>query len=609
MRLAFLFILFFIQTPAHAFDFGSSQNSLEPSFLTVQEAFQFSVDGPENGKLNANWNIATGYYLYKSRISLSGPQADKLHFAPFPKGEDKTDPYFGDVVIYKHALSLPIYYDITLPAGTKIHATLHFQGCAEKGLCYPPQTMPIEFTIPNPKNTQAPNQATNSSSAPLDFVGTSQATSISQIIASSHIWTALAALFGFGLLLSFTPCVLPMIPIVSAIVVGTRRSKLGSFYYSVIYVLAMALTYGAIGALAGIFGLQLNLQAQLQSPILLSISALLFVVLAMSMFGLFELRLPASWQSRLEANSSNDASTMRSTMHSTIKTALAGILATLIVSPCVSAPVAGVLLYISSQGDIWYGALMLFVMALGMGVPLLIVGLFGPTVLPKSGPWLNDTKVIMGVALLAVAIWLITRWLPGVSPLFLWGALALAVASYFFHRINQAHSHPVRWFLALIFTLIGAIELYGAAAGANSPLNPIRSQPTPSKNSTTLSETNSPFSATIQGLTELKPLLKNGDKRPIVLDVYADWCISCKIIEEEIFNTNDIRPLLDNVQLVRVDLTDNTSENQAFMKHFNLFGPPALLFLDATGNEQKTLSLIGEPSKHDVLTRLEFVTK
>ncbi|REG84311.1 protein-disulfide reductase DsbD [Marinomonas pollencensis] len=612
MRTLIVLVLLLVNSTAFAFTFAPTNNSLEPNFLPVEQAFKVSVDAPQNGIIKAHWLIHDGYYLYQNRLSLSGPQADKLHFAALPKGEDKTDKYFGDVIVYKHNLSIPIYYDITLPAGTKIKASLHYQGCAEKGLCYAPQVEPIEFTVPPvEKKLSALNSEQTKPSiehkTPSPVISKapefspSEASSISHLLASSSLWTAIAALFGFGLLLSLTPCVLPMIPIVSAIVVGTRRSKLGAFYYSVVYVLAMALTYGAIGAIAGVFGTQLNLQAQLQSPILLGISAALFIALALAMFGVYELRLPLSWQNRLQQSSNPDTtSSIRTTLH----TFIAGVLATLIVSPCVSAPVAGILLFISSQGDIWYGALMLFVMALGMGIPLLLVGLFGPKVLPKNGPWLHDTKVIMGFTLLAVSIWLATRWLPAITHLILWAALAFAISAYFLHRATSSYSHPVRWFCALFFGVIGAFELYGAASGATNPLKPIVNNQQGIR-----SESIPLFKTTISGLTELPALLANQDPRPIMLDLYADWCISCKVMEEEIFKADDVRPLIEKVQLVRVDVTKNTPENKALMAKFALFGPPSLVFLDAQGNEQKDLTLIGEPTKAEVLTRLQFFVK
>lgn len=623
MRLFSLLLLLFIYSTAQAFTFGPTSKISEPDFLPVEQAFPFALFDPEDGKFIAEWQIHDGYYLYQEQFTLSGKDADKLHFAPFPSGKTKQDPYFGQVITYRDQVILPIYYDINLPAGTKIKAILGYQGCADAGLCYPPQKVSIDFTVPllsqEASASQTPssqsvtnstvssafenNTSTNNGSTNLTSVNKvplSEAQSVSQLIDSSSFWTTVSVLFGLGLLLSFTPCVLPMVPIVSAIVVGTRRSKLGAFYYSVVYVLAMALTYAAIGGLVGVFGTQLNLQAQLQNPILLAISAFLFVLLALSMFGVYELKLPSSWQQKLQSSTSNTDSTWQST----VSVFLAGVLATLIVSPCVSAPLAGTLLYISSQGDAWYGAIMLFVMALGMGVPLLLVGLFGPRVLPKNGEWLQDIKVLMGFGLLAVSIWLVTRWLPLESHLYLWGALAIAISSYFIHRNLSGLSHPVRWFFALGFLIIGCIELLGGAMGNTTPAEPLKKFASTSSIST--AQATAVFDATIRSLEELDAIVANKDSRPILLDLYADWCISCKVVEA-MFVSPEIQPLLNNIQLIRVDVTENSAANQALMKKFNLFGPPSLVFLDSQGNERKELSLIGEPTKADIVGRLDYI--
>lgn len=623
MRLFTLLLLVFTYSTAQAFTFGPTSKISEPDFLPVEQAFQFALSDPEDGKFIAEWQIHDGYYLYQEQFTLSGKDADKLHFAPFPPGKTKQDPYFGEVITYRDQVTLPIYYDINLPAGTKINAILGYQGCADAGLCYAPQKISINFTVPllsqEASVSQAlatqptANSALNSTSksevsenntpinnTSINNIPLSEAQSVSQLINTSSFWTTISVLFGLGLLLSFTPCVLPMVPIVSAIVVGTRRSKLGAFYYSLVYVLAMALTYAAIGGLVGVFGTQLNLQAQLQNPILLAVSAFLFVLLALSMFGVYELKLPSSWQQKLQSSTSSTGSTWQST----VSIFLAGVLATLIVSPCVSAPLAGTLLYISSQGDAWYGAIMLFVMALGMGVPLLLVGLFGPRILPKNGEWLEDIKVLMGFGLLAVSIWLVTRWLPLESHLYLWGMLAIAISSYFIHRNNSNGSHPVRWFFGLGFLIVGGLELLGGAMGNTTPMEPLKKFTSTSSIRTV--EATPVFDATITSLDELDALVANQDSRPILLDLYADWCISCKVVEE-MFVSPEIRPLLNNIQLIRVDVTANSAANKALMEKFNLFGPPSLVFLDSQGNEQKELSLIGEPTKADIIGRLDYI--
>jgi thiol:disulfide interchange protein DsbD len=602
--LALLFLLLF-HSFCQAFTFGPTSSLSKPDFLPVDQAFQLSVSAPKDGKFIATWQIHDGYYLYQEQFSLSGEHANKLHFSPFPAGEAKQDPYYGDVIVYRDQLSLPIYYDIKLAPGTQINAMLTYQGCADKGLCYAPQSTPIQFTVPTLSPEITENNVQNTPQRPLYSeaqnkpIELSEAQAVSQLISSNALWTTLAIVFGLGLLLSLTPCVLPMIPIVSAIVVGTRHSRLGGFYYSAVYVFAMALTYAMIGGLVGIFGTQLNLQAQLQNPVLLAISAILFVFLAMAMFGVYELRLPSAWQQRFQLSNKESGSEWQSSL----SVFAAGVLSTLIVSPCVSAPLAGILLFISSQGDAWYGAMMLFVMALGMGVPLLLVGAFGPKILPKSGEWLQDIKVLMGFGLFAMAIWLLTRWVPANSHLYLWGALALAASGYFVHRSCHTGSHPVRWFFALVLFVMGSMQFFGGATGNTTPLTPLKNF---SSSSTTLKQ-DVVFDATITNLDELNDIIANQDTRPIVLDLYADWCVSCKVLEA-MFVAPDVSPLLNQVQLIRVDVTKNSAQNQALMQKFQLFGPPSLVFLDQDGNERKTLTLMGEPTKSTLINRLEAIT-
>lgn len=608
MRLFALLLLLTFHTASYAFTFGATSALSEPDFLPVEQVFQPYVSNPENGKIQVTWQIAEGYYLYQEQFSINGQDANQLHFSNFPPGETKQDPYYGQVTVFRNELTLTLYYDVQRTPGTSINANVSYQGCADRGLCYAPQTLPIQFNVPtltdatllSETKQPAPSNLANNDLSSSPSFAPSEAESVTQLLSSNDVWSTLMVVFGLGLLLSLTPCVLPMVPIVSAIVVGTRDSRLGAFYYSSVYVLGMALTYAAIGGLVGIFGTQLNLQAQLQNPVLLAISALLFVLLALAMFGFYELKLPSSWQQKLQMSNAKTGSTWQTSF----SVFIAGVLSTLIVSPCVSAPLAGALLYISGQGDAWYGASMLFVMALGMGIPLLMVGLFGPKVLPKNGEWLNDIKTIMGFGLLAMAIWLITRWLPLDLHLYLWALLALMMSSYFFHRCFSTVSHPIRWFLALGLLLLACVEFVGGATGSHQPLRPLMSLTTPISSNEQDTEL---FSATITSLNELESLVANGDERPIMLDFYADWCVSCKVLED-MFLSTDVRPLLNEVQLVRVDVTDNSAENKAMMQAFAVFGPPSLIFLDQQGQERKALSLMGEPSKADLIARLSAHT-
>lgn len=610
MRLLFCLFLLTIHTASQAFTFAPTSKLSEPDFLPVEQAFQLSISAVEDGKIIASWQIHDGYYLYQEQFALSGKDADKLHFSPFTPGEKKQDAYYGEVTVYRNQFTLPIYYDINLPAGTQLSAILSYQGCADKGLCYAPQKVPLDFTVPALSSPDLINNTSGSYQAsttgpnkvlPAPHVALSGSQSISQLLQSGDVLSTLLVLFGLGLLLSLTPCVLPMVPIVSAIVVGARSSATRAFYYSAVYVLAMALTYAAIGGLVGLFGTQLNLQAQLQNPILLVISAVIFILLALAMFGVYELKLPSSWQQKLQTSTTHSSSNLRTSG----SIFLAGVLSTLIVSPCVSAPLAGTLLYISSQGHAGYGALALFVMALGMGIPLLLVGLFGPKVLPKNGEWLEDIKVLMGFGLLAVAIWLITRWLPFYSHLYLWGVLAISIGSYFTHRAYQAQSHPVRWFLAFSCLFVGAIELLGGAMGNITPFQPLK---TTSYQSQVAPQERDIFDGHIGSLEELNNIVNNQDSRPILLDLYADWCISCREVEA-MFLSPEVLPLLENVQLIRVDVTENSDQNKALMKKFNLFGPPSLVFLNSQGEERNALTLMGEPTKAEIIERLHFVSQ
>ncbi|BFM49025.1 protein-disulfide reductase DsbD [Marinomonas sp. THO17] len=638
MRLILAFYALLFHLSAFAFTFAPTSPFEQAQFLPAEQAFQLSVSAPQEGRFNATWEIADGYYLYQQRFSFSGPQANHLYFAPFPQGDAHEDEYYGKVTIYRQQLRLPIYYDIQLPAGTKVQANLHFQGCADKGLCYPPQSMPIQFTVPDANHQAAdkkptPFSSTQASTKPTPFSSTQASTkptpetatatktkvtpsSAQQVIHAlqQEAWfSSLWLMFGLGLLLSFTPCVLPMVPIVSAIVLGkptqpaTEKrltASLRGLYLSSAYVLGMALTYAAIGALVGLLGLSFNLQAQLQNPMLIGASILLFVLLALAMFGVYELSLPTRWQNSLQESPLFSLASKRAGLTAF----MAGILATLIVSPCVSAPLAGALLFISSQGDAAYGALVLFIMALGMGTPLLLVGVFGASILPKRGAWLDEVKVIMGFGLLAVAIWLSRAWLPNGGELFLWALFALAMSGYFIHRGLKVASHPIRWLLAMVFFLLGSIQLVGGLSGATSPLQPFSgftSHAIIQDNSDRIlsASHDSLFDAQIGSLAELDQLVKDADPRPMVLDLYADWCISCRTVEG-ILASNAAQQPLAQLRLIRVDVTDNTKDNQALMQKFQLYGPPSLIFLDNQGASLPELALIGEPSRQELIERL-----
>ncbi|MBM6549661.1 protein-disulfide reductase DsbD [Marinomonas ostreistagni] len=594
-----LVALFALTLSTLSLAFGlSSPFSSEPEFLPVEQAFQSSVSQDDNGQVWVSWDIADGYYLYRHQLKVSAVDTD-IEFAHIPPGKTKHDQYFGDVEVYYDSLRLPVQ----IPAQELpkvVDFTLQYQGCAEQGLCYPPQSVPMSTEFSTLAQDSTSQSSAGQASTPT--VNISGAQNVSGILAQASVWQALLAMFGLGLLLSFTPCVLPMVPIVSAIVVGSKSKGWGGFYLSALYVLGMALTYAVIGALAGWFGAQLNLQAALQNPIILGVSSALFVLLALAMFGVFELRLPAKLQTKLDQT----ASQSQNTKSRVLGVFLAGIFATLVVSPCVSAPLAGVVLYISTSSDPMFGAASLFVMGLGMGIPLLLVGALGSKVLPKNGPWLEDMKKLMGFGLLALAIWLAIRWISGPYTLYLWGAWLIALGAYFLHRAVTGLSHPVRWFIAVVTLVVGSTQFVGGLAGNYNPLKPL--QGLGSNNSASEHSEQVPYYATITSSQELDSILAQSN-RPVVVDLYADWCISCKVTEEEVFKAPDVLPLLEQVTFVQVDVTNNDEANQAFLNQYQLFGPPAMLFFDAQAEQIHDYNLVGEPTKQEVLERLQAVLK
>jgi len=595
MRYLTLLILFLTSASLHALDL-KLPFSTKTEFLPVQEAFQFSFNPKDNNQVELIWDIADGYYLYQHQFKVidKTEPSSKIHFAPFTQGEKKKDPYFGDVVVYRDQFKAQLIYDENLATGTLIKAIIKYQGCADKGLCYPPQSLPIEVTVTAPsKLTLAAPTLDSKLPAP------SQTNQVINLIQHGDSLTIVLTLFGLGLLLSLTPCVLPMVPIVSAIVVGSQKKPWQGVYYTVLYILAMASTYAALGALAGFFGTQYNVQAYLQSPLVLIISASIFSLLALAMFGVFEIKLPTRLQNKLESLGNTN------TKNKSISVILTGIVATLIVSPCVSAPLAGIILYVSAQADPLYGAGLMFILALGMGMPLLLVAFFGRKILPKAGEWLNDIKSLMGFALLGVAIWLVNRLNLGHYELLLWSLFFSFLGAYFLMRYQLNKQNVVRLGLAIVTLIIALVEAIGGASGGRNAMSPLshltKVQAGPNIEKGLLNFTD------IYSLEDLNRMIENNPAdKPIMLDFYADWCISCIIMEEEIFLAPDVMPLLEKFTLIRADVTDNSPENKALLQAYSLYGPPSILFFTSKGDYLKEIALIGEPSKNEVIERLNY---
>ena len=583
MRRLFLLLCLLVAVPAMgaglldnrpSATLGAVNNSRD--FLPVSEAFKLNLIESTPTNIKLRFVPTDGYYLYQHRFAFKTDPADiALGPVQLPPGEPKHDEYFGDVQVYHGIVDV----DVPRPADAQRAFTLvvTYQGCADKGLCYPPET--VRLTIEG-----TPAASVDASSAP----------------ASAWSWRELAIFFLAGLGLTFTPCVLPMLPILSGVVLRGQVGGWRGFSLSLAYVLPMAACFALLGALMGLFGAQLNLQARLQSAWVLVPFALFFAVFALAMFGVFELKLPRAISNRLDrvANNTQGGSLWGA--------AVLGVVSSLLVSPCVSAPLAGALLYISASGDALGGGLKLLVLGLGMGTPLVLVATGGAAWLPKSGPWLVTVKNTIGVLLLGLAVGLLSRVLPGPATLLLIGFLAAGV-SLFLGTLEFAFKSPRQRLAQLLglFLLVYALFCwYGALSGQGDPLKPLAS-PAP----VTLGEragTTTRQWQTVNTPAQLDAALAEAKAagQPVLLDWYADWCISCKVIEHEVLNNPRVLDLLSGYRLVRFDITASNPEQRALLDRYQLFGPPALMFFGKNGSEISDQRVIGEINAADFAERV-----
>ncbi|MAD47294.1 MAG: hypothetical protein CMI02_05360 [Oceanospirillaceae bacterium] len=517
----------------------------DDTFLPVAEAFRPQVSPAADG-YDVHFTIAPHYYLYKDRLTLTGEGADSAALTLTQPSETKLDKNFGEVQVFHNALDV----HVSNPSGAAL--TLSFQGCSEQGLCYPPQPLTLsEDTSPVQSNS------TDDSN-----------------LADKSLWWVILSFLGLGIGLSLTPCVFPMIPILSSIIAGQKATQLSAgkgFALALSYVVGMACSYALIGVLVAAFGAKVNLAAFTQTPIVISLAALLFVVLSLSMFGLFELQLPSFLRNRL-----NDFSS-RQQGGRLLSTFLMGFFAALVVSPCVSAPLAGALMYLSTTGDVVTGGAALFALGMGMGVPLLIIGLSGGRLLPKAGNWMLIIKGAFGVGLLAVAIGLLSRLLPPPAILALSGMLALGCAVYLgLLEAPQTAKQRFARSLALISTVTGVLWLAGAAQGNGSLLYPLRSG--------TLEVLPREPAAEVQhveSVTQLEAMIAAAGQ-PVLVDIYADWCTSCREMDE-LLEARTMQPALSGYTLIRFDITRSSRAQLDLLASWQVFGPPALQRFNSNG--------------------------
>lgn len=587
-----------------------SSSALANEFLSVQEAFRLQVE-VQGGKVEARWDISPGYYLYRERLSLEVADGSlQLGQLEFPKkGVIEDDATFGrQEVYYGNAVLLA-----ALPASAtgSVDVIVRYQGCADSGLCYPPASEKVQVKIPRENDaldsavdTAPADGSGETSGVQTDSASTYTADGLAQRLQSTHSAWVLFIFFVLGLGLTFTPCVLPMVPILSGIIVGQRErlSPRRAFALSLAYVLGMATTYTLAGVAVASLGARANLQAWMQQPLVLSVFALLFVLLALSMFGLFELRLPAALRERL------DKLSRRQKGGQALGVAIMGALSALIVSPCVSAPLAGALMYVSSTGDLVLGGAALFALAMGMGVPLLLIGTFGSHLLPRAGAWMDRVKWVFGVMLLVVALWLIERVIPTSVSLALWGLICVGCGL----QLRALSASTTGWqasvqSLAVASLVWGIFLLAGAAQGQGTLAHPLAGL---SINAAITSSQNESTDASFNRITtteELESALSSA--QPIMLYFYADWCISCLVMEKEIFSQPEVQDLRQQIRFVKMDVTDFNPDHQQLLDTLGLVGPPAVIFYDATGKEIREARLVGEISLEDFVSRVNSQVK
>ncbi|MDP1602531.1 MAG: protein-disulfide reductase DsbD [Legionella sp.] len=561
--------------------------------LPANDVFQVGVKRVDPNNFVVNWEIKPGYFLYSDRIKLTAPADSNFHLGAirFPTPLQKTDSQGRTHTVYRQQLNLPVAI-LGERAGEGL-LDLHYQGCADDGFCYPPETRQlkisidenlalasVEFYKPDNSITNAPEETANNT--------------VESIFLNHHWAMILLIFFGFGLLLSFTPCVLPMVPVLSGIIVGHGHtiSTRKAFFLSLSYVLSMAFTYAIVGAVVAL--LSNNLQIIMQAPWVIGLFSALFVVLALSMFGYYELKLPVSWQVRLaKANRSHGSGHY-------LSAAIMGCLSTLILSPCVTAPLIGVLGYIAHSGNVAMGFFCLLFLGLGMGTPLLLIGTSARRWLPKTGKWMNAVKSFFGVLLLAVAINLLSRILPAPLIMGLWAAL-LIFSGIYIGALGPAYTHHDKFFQAagIILLVYGLLVLIGASMGGSNPLQPLASWAGRSNVSATAS------TDSVKTVKDVQTAIEKASGKLVMIDFYADWCTSCKIMEATTFKDPAVLKALQNVVVLKANITANDAKDKALLRKYNVVAPPTFLFFNKEGEELTQQRLVGENNAQEFLKHLQ----
>lgn len=581
-------------------------------FLQPNEAFKPKISFIDPSMIGIEIELGDQIYIYADKLKIEDADPkDGIDFASITMA-DSVEHEGEKVYESSPAIRIALSKKLDVTGKQTVKVKLSYQGCSAAGLCYEPMENLLDIAVDTDKLRGGSTSGSSILKAPaietasLEVippkaeVKASETDKIAQVIQGGSLWFIILSFFGFGLLLALTPCVFPMIPIISSVIVsqggiGTRRA----FWLSVIYVLSMAVAYTIAGILAGLFGA--NLQAAFQTPWIITLFSLVFVVLAMSMFDLFELQIPNAIQSRI---------TQISGQHSGIAgVAIMGFLSALIVGPCVAAPLAGALIYIGQTGDALLGGIALFALSIGMGVPLIAVGTSAGKFMPKPGVWMDSVKSIFGVMLIGVSIWMISRIIDENISMMLWGALAVFIA------INIGALEPIRGrcirchrankkALGIIILLYGMSLLLGGMSGAKNPLHPLDPF-LPNKEAVAVAAASEHKTfEKITSIEELDAILAENKGKKVMVDFYADWCSACKELEEKTFSDDAVKSAMDKYVLVQVDLTANDEAARAISSKYGIFGPPAILFFDESGERVKSADIVGFKGPQEFLKHL-----
>ncbi|WP_324832484.1 protein-disulfide reductase DsbD [Pseudomonas saxonica] len=562
MRVLLTLLLVCLASLAHA---GSAGDPFgQPDFLPVKKAFVFTSQALPSGETRLHWKIADSYYLYKKRFKFDG--LDPAHQPELPQGLEHSDEFFGATQVYRDQV------EVLIPAGASGQVKVSWQGCADAGLCYPPQTQVVDLG-----GTQA-GAAT----------GQAQDQSLASSLQQRSLGWSLLLFFGLGLLLAFTPCTLPMLPILAGLVVGSGASAGRGFAVAGSYVVSMALVYAGLGVLAAMLGA--NLQAMLQQPWLLGSFAALFVVLALPMFGFFELQLPSALRDRLETASRGRKG------GSLLGAGILGALSGLLVGPCMTAPLAGALLFIAQSGNALQGALVLFVMGVGIGVPLLLLVTVGSRFLPKPGAWMDLMKGLFGFLFLGTALLLVRPVLDESLWVGLWGVLLLVLANSLWQQSTQfLRASPLFRPLSLLAGLWGGLLVVGAAGGSADVWQPLQVYTAKTVAGSNPATAHDAF-ITVNDPASLERELNTAKAQGqwVLLDYYADWCVSCKVMEKQVFGQPQVMDALQGVRLLRLDVTTDTVASRELLSRYQVPGPPSFIWIGPNGVERRAQRITGE---------------